>query len=218
MRRRVALTAAVVACAFLFPAVAFGHGLVGRSDLPIPEWLFGWAAAVVLVASFAALAVLWRTPRLEQSPTRRLMRIPRVVETVGGVVGVLAFAGVVYAGFAGEQTPTSNVAPTVVYVLFWVGIPVLSAVLGNVFRAFSPWRAIGRTAGIDYGVVSATAIWYVQVGALVAGHVAALVLAHDRALADFRATQRAVRSQYWMLAVMVGFTTLGLWLLSEANG
>ena len=72
--------------------------------------------------------------------------------------------------------------------------------------------------GIDYGVVSATAIWYVQVCALVTGHVAALVLAHDRALADFRATQRAVRSQYWMLAVMVGFTTLGLWLLSEAYG
>jgi len=35
------------------------HGLVGRTDLPIPKWLFGWAAAVVLVLSFAALAVLW---------------------------------------------------------------------------------------------------------------------------------------------------------------
>ncbi len=37
-------------------------------------------------------------------------------------------------------------------------------------------------AGIDYGIVSADAIWYVQVAALVVGHVAALVLAHDRAL------------------------------------
>jgi hypothetical protein len=35
---------------------------------------------------------------------------------------------------------------------------------------------------------------------------------------DFAHTQTAVRSQYWMLAVTVGFTTLGLWLLSEANG
>ena len=40
----------------------------------------------------------------------------------------------------------------------------------------------GADAAIDYGVVSATGIWYVQVGALVVGHVAALVLAHDRAL------------------------------------
>ena len=30
----------------------------------------------------------------------------------------------------------------------------------------------GAASGIDYGVVSATGIWYVQVGALVAGHVA----------------------------------------------
>ena len=42
------------------------HGLVSRSDLPIPEWLFGWAAAMVLVVSFVALAVLWPEPRLQE--------------------------------------------------------------------------------------------------------------------------------------------------------
>src|SRR5213076_338158 len=40
-------------------------------------------------------------------------------------------------------------------------------------------------ASIDYNVVTATAIWYVQVGALVAGHVCGLILAHDRALATY---------------------------------
>ena len=75
----------------------------------------------------------------------------------------------------------------------------------------------GANATINYGVVSATGIWYVQVGALVIGHVAALVLAHDRALALYRDPKLAVRSQYWMLAIMVGFTSLALWLLSQAN-
>ena len=51
---------------------------------------------------------------------------------------------------------------------------------------------------------------------MVAGHVAALILAHDRALALYRDTRLAVRSQYWMLAVMVGFTSLALWLLAQA--
>ena len=37
----------------------------------------------------------------------------------------------------------------------------------------------------------------------------------DRAL--YRDTRLAVRSQYWMLAVMVGFTSLALWLLSQAT-
>jgi hypothetical protein len=75
------------------------------------------------------------------------------------------------------------------------------------------------TAGskIDYGVVSTNAIWYVQVGALVSGHVAGLTLAHDRAVALYKKVQEATRSQYWMLVVMVGFTSLGLWLLSAVN-
>ncbi len=83
------------------------------------------------------------------------------------------------------------------------------------------WATAGLSGGagatIDYGVVSATAIWYVQVLALVVGHVCGLVLAHDRALALYGSAKAAVRSQIIMLVVMVGFTCLGLWLLSVSN-
>jgi hypothetical protein len=70
---------------------------------------------------------------------------------------------------------------------------------------------------IDYGFISSNAIWYVQVGALLCGHVTGLVLAHDRALAVYKRAGDAARSQYWMLVVMVGFTSLGLWLLSAVS-
>jgi hypothetical protein len=70
---------------------------------------------------------------------------------------------------------------------------------------------------IDYGVISANGVWYVQVVALVTGHAAGLALAHDRALATYRSARAGTRSQYWMLVVMIGFTSLGLWLLSAAN-
>jgi len=73
------------------------------------------------------------------------------------------------------------------------------------------------TSGIDYGVVSATAVWYVQVAALVIGHVCGLTMAHDRALAFWDDYKQASRSQLWMLAVMIGFTSFGLYLLSQAN-
>ncbi|HXM86603.1 MAG TPA: hypothetical protein VN889_03120, partial [Solirubrobacteraceae bacterium] len=75
------------------------------------------------------------------------------------------------------------------------------------------------TAGyqIDYQVISYAAIWYVQVAALVLGHVGGLALAHDRALVMYRDPEEAVRSQYWMLAVMVAFTSFGLWLLSSVG-
>jgi hypothetical protein len=75
------------------------------------------------------------------------------------------------------------------------------------------------TAGyeIDYQVISYAAIWYVQVAALIAGHVSGLALAHDRALVLYDEPEEAVRSQYWMLAVMVAFTSFGLWLLSDVG-
>ena len=66
-------------------------------------------------------------------------------------------------------------------------------------------------------MLSQNAAWYLQVGFVVAGHAAALILAHDRALALYSEPRQAVRSQYWMLAVMIGFTTLALWLLATAQ-
>ncbi len=74
------------------------------------------------------------------------------------------------------------------------------------------------SAGVNFRILSANAIWYVQVGSLVIGHVAGLTLAHDRATAWWGDYREAARSQYWMLAVMVAFTCFGLYLLSVANG
>ncbi|MDH5282033.1 MAG: fenitrothion hydrolase, partial [Thermoleophilia bacterium] len=58
-------------------------------------------------------------------------------------------------------------------------------------------------------------VWYVQVVALVVGHVAGLAIAHDRAVALFDDRRAALRSQYPMLALMVLYTVGGLWLLSQ---
>jgi hypothetical protein len=61
---------------------------------------------------------------------------------------------------------------------------------------------------------SPNTVWYVQVGALVAGHVAGLTVAHDRAVA-LLPQRDALRSQYAMLGLMVVYTVGGLWLLSR---
>jgi hypothetical protein len=133
--------------------IPFAHAFVGRSDLPIPEWLFGWAAAMVLVVSFVALAVLWPEPRLERGKWRPLpgglgrFLGSRPVEIVCGAIGVLLLIAVVYTGLRGTQSSTANFAPTFIYVVFWLGLVPASVLLGDVFKAFNPWRAIGRTVG-----------------------------------------------------------------------
>ena len=71
--------------------------------------------------------------------------------------------------------------------------------------------------GVNYNAISNEVVWYVQVAALVFGHVAGLVLAHDRAVSIWKDFRAAARSQYWMLAVMVAFTCFGLFLLSVSN-
>ncbi len=125
------------------------HGIAGRSDLPIPEWLFGWAAAVVLVVSFVALAVLWPEPKLARAGFKPLPRLSRVVRSrpvdlLCGLVGVALLALVLYAGFEGTQSPRANFATVFVYVVFWLGLVGVAVLFGNVYRAFNPWRALGR--------------------------------------------------------------------------
>jgi hypothetical protein len=127
--------------------VLFAHGIVGRADLPIPVAMFAVAAAVVLVISFLALAAGWSEPRLERVAQRRLFRIPVAVDVLLGAIGVFVFALTVYAGLAGADSQSENLAPTAVYVLFWIGVPFASLLFGNVFRLLSPWRAIGRATG-----------------------------------------------------------------------
>jgi hypothetical protein len=199
-RRLLTASAAVAAGALVAPAAAGAHGFQQRSDLPIPEWLFGWAATMVLLVSFVALAALWPKPRLQDDrwrpiggPLGRLVNggpaeraaagvaayavayvaleivtdgdsgigayvagpialvaalaLPRPLEKVCGAAGVFLLGLVIWSGLEGVQTTAANFAPTFVYVVFWVGLVAASAFFGDVFRAFNPWRALGRLVG-----------------------------------------------------------------------
>jgi hypothetical protein len=90
------------------------------------------------------------------------------------------------------------------------GIPLLSDPFG------AGWDLFGTADyAINFALLSAVAIWYVQVAAIVIGHIAGVVLAHDRSIAAFR-DGRALRTQYALLAIMVMFTVGGLLILSGA--
>ena len=88
-------------------------------------------------------------------------------------------------------------------------IPLLSDPYGK------GWNLLG-TAGFEPNLTLLTPnlTWYVQVSVLVLGHVAALVVAHDRALAVSPSPSIALRTQYAMLSLMVLYTVGGMWLLS----
>ena len=138
------IAAALAVPALAWPAMASAHGIFGRAYLPVPTWLFAWAAGAVLIVSFVALPRLWAVPRLERVSQWRLVGLPAFLEPVCGVIGIAGFVLVVISGVWGSQIPTANLAPTAVFVLFWIGTPVLSALFGDVFAPFNPWRAAAR--------------------------------------------------------------------------
>jgi hypothetical protein len=68
---------------------------------------------------------------------------------------------------------------------------------------------------IDIGIVDARFVWFMAVGAIVVGHILATWLAHETALMVFRTSKAARRSQGPMLVLMVSYTVLSLWILSQ---
>lgn len=89
-------------------------------------------------------------------------------------------------------------------------IPLSSDPLGF---GWDLWGTAGRT--IDITVVTARDVWYVSVAAIIIGHVIAVYLAHWTALETLGDRRRAVISQLPMLALMVAYTMLSLWILSQ---
>jgi hypothetical protein len=155
-----ATAAAGLIAALLFPDIASAHALVGRKDLPVPAWLFAWGASLVLIISFALLSVAWTQVRLQKEDWHPLPGsvssavLNPVTELICGVVGVGLFVLVLYAGFRGIEDPTQNFSVIFVFYTFWLGMVLLSVLLGDVFRAFNPWRAIGRAASGGFRLVA----------------------------------------------------------------
>ena len=135
------------------------HGIGSRTTLPLPFWQLAWASIAALGFSFLGLGVLWKKPLLSgasDSPsqdaatstdrTRRLgggsVGLRSAVLMVARGLGLALFVLCIFAGLFGQDQALRNIAPVTIYVIFWVLIPFLSALLGDIWRAVSPFEAI----------------------------------------------------------------------------
>jgi hypothetical protein len=81
------------------------------------------------------------------------------------------------------------------------------------------WNLFGTadmavSAGIVAGAQSAWWLWNAQAGAIIAGHVLAVLVAHALARRLHRDGGRAVLGQAPLTVLMIGYTVFGLWLLA----
>ena len=77
------------------------------------------------------------------------------------------------------------------------------------------WNLFGTALWLHRPVLpDMDGVWHTQVGMIVLGHVASVVIAHLEALRLFGNACTATLSQLPMLALMLGFTVFGLWILA----
>jgi hypothetical protein len=164
---RLSAARALVACAALagLPLAAFAHAFGERYDLPAPLSYFMAGGAAVVALSFVAAALFARSHA--QHSNAAALRIaagplPRLLRIFARACGFFLFVVTLIAGFYGSRSPEANLAPTLVWLIWWVGLSLTVACIGNVWPAFDPWRTLfdlldavarrcGRARGIALG-------------------------------------------------------------------
>jgi hypothetical protein len=97
--------------------------------------------------------------------------------------------------------------------LFVQGQDMLSLVSDPLGRG---WNLLGTANFVSNpNILSVGTIWHTQVAAILVGHVAGVYVSHTDALSLFPKRTVAFVSQLPLLVVMIFYTVLGLWILSQ---
>jgi hypothetical protein len=133
-----AIAAAVIALV-LTPATAFGHGLSGlyESPLPLEVYLAGAAAAVAL--SFAIAFASQR--RWQPSAPGAVIHAPRVLIVALKAIGLVALLWILAQVVIGGSSDAA-VDTLFTWVYGWVGVAIISALIGPVWSWLDPFSTI----------------------------------------------------------------------------
>jgi hypothetical protein len=215
---------------------------VAATRIRVRPGLVGLIAVLIATVTYDGLSASGLWQRRDVIASERLIDLglsdfwAGVVIGTFGLLGSLAAFALLYEGFSALSgrlagwRGTSNGRMAVAFLHSLVPIALAYFVAHYltlfVFQSQDLIRLVSDPLGsgadyfgtsdhrIDFQLVSANAIWITQVAAIVAGHVIALAMAHDRALELERGRGEALRSQAPMLLLMVFLTVAGLWSLS----
>ena len=126
----------------LCPGMAAAHAFGARYDLPLPLVFYLIAAGLAVAVSFAAVAIFLRRDTVQIHEVG--VQIPHVVRWPGAILlrmsGMAIFLLLLITAFVGPQVATQNFATVFVWVLWWVGYLLFSAMVVETWPAVDPFR------------------------------------------------------------------------------
>ena len=148
----------------------FAH-VVGGDALPAPPWLLSYIGIALVLGTAASLRVTW--PRRAVGADRARATGGHRRSAPGHVVGLVLYAGAVAVAIIGPDSSAANLAPWLVPVVWWVGLPIVCLLLGDVVRHLNPFVPLvalldrgrpsdpeRRAAVVDRRRVPRRVVWY----------------------------------------------------------
>jgi hypothetical protein len=128
------------------PAPASAHFFVQSYSLPIPFWMYAWGAAGALLLSFIAVGVFASVPSLgltrgQTSSTKIQARVPDA-GSAGSYVALGLLVLCILSGLAGPPSSIDNFNMTFFWIIFVLGVPYLTALIGDFYARVNPWEAL----------------------------------------------------------------------------
>ena len=126
------------------------HGFGEQLELEIPLWLWLGGAGLTVLLSFAVVidflpkrfqSIHYPEIDISDNFIVRLFISKFTLWVIRASVLVLLVL-VISAGIFGVQTPQDNIAPTSIWVIFWVGVSFTSVLFGNYWRVINPLSSI----------------------------------------------------------------------------
>ncbi len=118
----------------LINSASLNHGVVNVGDLPIPFDIVLNSSALVVLITFVYLKVSWKesiiTPRQEVFNDKQ--------NFIGKLFGIIILFLLVAPGIFGNESSKTSVAPLILWVFLWIGVPVLGLLFGDIYSKFNP--------------------------------------------------------------------------------
>jgi len=110
------------------------HGIGSVGDLPIPFDTVLNISGFVIVLTFVFLKVSWK----ESIFIKKEIFVTYKQPLIGKVFGWFLLSLLILPGLIGDENANTSITPLVIWVFFWIGVPVLGLFFGDVYSKFNP--------------------------------------------------------------------------------